>query len=386
MDIKIKRKADGTRYVRPYMGKTPDGRVRRPYHEFPDSMSDAEVEQAARRWLAEIQPGYDAGAAHYVGDLLERYISHMEQSGRAGNSVRSYRTLVRHCGDISHMPARSVGVLDIERMYERLMSPKDEGGAALGASTVVHLHWFLSGAFTWMLHYGIVDVNPVRDVDKPSAIHRDAQAFDGEDFATLREMLAAQMSSQDAMRREAAFSAYLALNTGMRSGEVCALRRVDFHQRVRLLRVCGTVTEPKGGPVRQPTTKGKRSRSVALSDEVADAIVCHEQAISAGGIRRGPKSPIVSTDGTTFMRPSAISQAFGAMCREAGLKGYRFHSLRHTHASQLLAAGVDMKTVSERLGHADVKTTLEAYAHVLPGRDAYAADLFAKISREGDEW
>ena len=58
-----------------------------------------------------------------------------------------------------------------------------------------------------------------------------------------------------------------------------------------------------------------------------------------------------------------------------------FHSLRHTHATWLLIAGVDPKTVSERLGHGSVATTLRLYAHVLPGRDAQAAEGFAAVAR-----
>jgi len=390
-EIVIKRKADGTRYVRPYLGRAKDGRALRPYHEFPASMSDEEVERAARVWVEETLPGYLAGGSHYVGDLLGAYIRHLEQGGRPSNTIRSYRTLARHCVSIARKPAKDVSVLDIEVMYESLMKPKDMGGAGLGGRTVIQLHWLLSGAFGWMMHLGIVDTNPLRDVEKPEKGRFEARVFEGEDFEKVRAMLLDAMQSDPrdedcALRREVAFGAWIALYTGMRSGEVCALRRTDYRPTLKDLRVCGTVTEPRGGPVRQPTTKGKRSRSVAVSGEVAEALARHEASYRAAGVARGPKSPIVSVDGASLMRPSVLSSGFGAMCRDAGLKGYKFHSLRHTHATQLLAAGVDMKTVSERLGHADVKTTLETYAHVLPGRDAFAADVFSQVADGGARW
>ena len=63
-------------------------------------------------------------------------------------------------------------------------------------------------------------------------------------------------------------------------------------------------------------------------------------------------------------------------------RGFTFHDLRHTHATWLLTHGVDLKTVSERLGHADEATTLRTYAHVLPGRDAYAASVFEQAAAE----
>ena len=66
---------------------------------------------------------------------------------------------------------------------------------------------------------------------------------------------------------------------------------------------------------------------------------------------------------------------------ELGLqRGTSFHPLRHTHATWLLLQGVDPKTVMERLGHAKVATTLELYGHVLPGRDAAAAQAFAEAA------
>ena len=63
-------------------------------------------------------------------------------------------------------------------------------------------------------------------------------------------------------------------------------------------------------------------------------------------------------------------------------EGFTFHDWRHTHATWLLTHGVDLKTVSERLGHADEATTLRIYAHVLPGRDAYAASIFEQAAAQ----
>lgn len=74
------------------------------------------------------------------------------------------------------------------------------------------------------------------------------------------------------------------------------------------------------------------------------------------------------------------------MARDVGLpKGARFHMLRHTHATWCLSHGVDLKTVSLRLGHADETTTLRAYAHALPGSDSAAAEAFSAALDESVE-
>jgi integrase len=80
-----------------------------------------------------------------------------------------------------------------------------------------------------------------------------------------------------------------------------------------------------------------------------------------------------------ILRPSALTHAFKKTVRKAGLDGFRFHDLRHTHASLLLQSRVPVKIVSERLGHSSVATTMDIYAHVLPGDDAEAAEVLAAI-------
>ena len=84
--------------------------------------------------------------------------------------------------------------------------------------------------------------------------------------------------------------------------------------------------------------------------------------------------------------PTSISRSFDRLVRAEGKKDravpitrIRFHDLRHTHATQLLAAGVNVKVVSERLGHASVAFTLDTYAHVMPGQQAHAAAAVAAL-------
>lgn len=73
-------------------------------------------------------------------------------------------------------------------------------------------------------------------------------------------------------------------------------------------------------------------------------------------------------------KPSAFTSAYRALLKRRGLTGPNFHALRHSHASQMLADGVDIKTVSARLGHAKASFTLAQYIHLMPGQDQDAAD------------
>ena len=391
MEIQIKHHADGTPYVRPYLGTNKvTGQVLRPYHRFP-GMTDAQALKAARAWIAEIAPAADVGVSHRTGDLLARYVRWVEENGRSANTVKTYRTLSRYAEPIATVPARDVRTSDLERLYHRLLAPGEDGRPGLSNNTVIEFHWFLSGAFGWMARIGAVDANPASSAEPPEPGVYEAVAFDAEAFVALTHALDEERRLEattpaERMRREAAFGGYLALNTGLRCGEVCALRKSDAQLHRRNLLVGGTVVEA-GGTFRQATTKGRKRRNVALDQSVADAIREHEALVAGTGGRRGPKAPLLTVGRNGWIRPSALSAAFRGICADYGLpREATFHSLRHTHATWLLLQGVDMRTVSERLGHSSVAVTLSIYAHVLPGRDAQAAEAFARAAKEAAGW
>lgn len=79
------------------------------------------------------------------------------------------------------------------------------------------------------------------------------------------------------------------------------------------------------------------------------------------------------------IRPGSIGQAFRRLAQAADVRLIRLHGLRHTHASHLLMAGINVKVVSERLGHASVSCTLDTYGHVMPGQQAEAAAAAAAL-------
>ena len=205
----------------------------------------------------------------------------------------------------------------------------------------------------------------------------------GDVFEALDAAVAAEVAgSRDVRRRMHLFAAWLALHTGMRCGECCALRRMDVRQASGVVRVTGTVVDAGYGVVRQPATKGHRPRNIAVSGDDMATIRRHMEW-QRGLLGDAPaKRTLVSVDGG-LCRPKDVSTTFTEFARGLGLPGgVTFHSLRHTHGTWLLMQGVPIKAVCERLGHADVATTLRVYAHVLPGLDQAAAEGFTSLERE----
>ena len=363
------RNSRGVWCCRPYLGTSAaTGRAIRPYRQFPEARTEAEALELAERWVAPLRAGELSSALMaYVGDVGA--MGARKGHGSRANTTRNYRLMARRLGGIlAGRAAAEVTAADVTRAYRLLMDPA--GPWRLSARTVEGYHWFLCGAFRWMVEQGLCPSSPMAGVAHPSgaAAGREARALDEADLALLVPALDGAASGDVPAARAAARAALLALGTGARVGELCALRRRDHRAAVPDLAVAATMVEA-GGLHRQALPKGSRPRRVTLSESDEETVL----AALAERPEDGPDAPLLTADGSP-MRPSEVSGWLRATALAAGLPPWvRFHSLRHTHATQLLLAGCDMRTVQERLGHADVATTLRLYGHVMPGRDAAAA-------------
>ena len=139
----------------------------------------------------------------------------------------------------------------------------------------------------------------------------------------------------------------------------------------------------------EKTTKTNRGRSVAL-DPVGVALLSQHRSRTSQWIREAGKelasdafvfSPDV--EATTPFRPDNVTSFFIRVRDEAGAPGVRLHDLRHFTATQLIGAGVDVRTVAGRLGHSDPSVTLRVYSHALEERDRAAAAVMGGILDPG---
>lgn len=93
---------------------------------------------------------------------------------------------------------------------------------------------------------------------------------------------------------------------------------------------------------------------------------------------------VVCTSKGTPINPANVKRTFTRLIQEANLPRIRFHDLRHTHATMLLSQGVHAKIVSERLGHSNIKMTLDTYSHVLPNMQEEAANQIDMLFKESN--
>jgi integrase len=177
----------------------------------------------------------------------------------------------------------------------------------------------------------------------------------------------------------------VALTTGLRQGELLALRWADVDLEGRRLAVRGSLHRPAGGgwTVEEPKTTRSR-RPVVLAPLAVRALVAHRCRQGAERRAAGPRwadHDLVFPNrvGRPLANQNLISRDFRPLLERLGLPRIRFHDLRHTAATLLLEAGVHPKVVSELLGHADVGTTLDLYSHVSPAMHAAAAQALGEL-------
>jgi integrase len=132
-------------------------------------------------------------------------------------------------------------------------------------------------------------------------------------------------------------------------------------------------------------TKTHQARRIALDKGSMNELTQHRKMLESRAdfcsVTLDPKAFVFSDHerGIEPWRPDRVTLAFKRLCIELKLPGIRFHDLRHFAATNLLSAGIDVRTVSGRLGHANAATTLGTYAHFVGAADRNAADVLGNV-------
>ncbi|HEX2029700.1 MAG TPA: site-specific integrase, partial [Nitriliruptorales bacterium] len=177
--------------------------------------------------------------------------------------------------------------------------------------------------------------------------------------------------------------------TGMRRGEVLGMRWIDVNLEAGRLAVRQAYVSIDGrAQFSEPKTRRSR-RTIDLDERTVAALRTWQEHQDA---ERREWAGAWQDHGLVFTRengapidPDTFSKAFVRHARQAGLPPIRVHDLRHTHASLLLATGVNPKVASERLGHHSTAFTLDVYSHVVPGMQSEAAERVADLVLGDDD-
>ncbi|WP_052669018.1 tyrosine-type recombinase/integrase [Nitriliruptor alkaliphilus] len=292
---------------------------------------------------------------------------HLEASSVASYRIMADAYLLPHLGDV---PLDALDVRRIEATYATLLTRGGRGGRPLAPRTVAYAHAVLHRALVDAVRLGVLATNPAAAVTLPR------HAVDGRPPRRLRVWDARQVGQFLVASADHPLADLwaVALGTGLRRGELLGLRRRDVDVEAARLTVAVAVAEVDGA-VQLKRPKTGRTRTVSLDDHTLG----HLDERLRSSASAGADAPVFADATGGHLRPRRISDIWRAYVRTLPLPPIRLHDLRHTHATLLLAAGVPVKVVSERLGHTKIAMTLDVYAHVLPAMDRDAADRFGQL-------
>lgn len=178
---------------------------------------------------------------------------------------------------------------------------------------------------------------------------------------------------------------HLAVITGARRGELCGLRWSDLDTKRAELLIQRSMYETTEREILEKDMKTHQARRIALDEGTMHELKRHREWMESRsefcGVELDAHAYLFSDHerGVEPWRPDRVSLAFRRLCAELELPGIRFHDLRHFAATNLLSAGIDVRTVSSRLGHANASTTLGTYAHFVGAADRNAAEVLGNV-------
>lgn len=343
--------------------------------------SRREAERALTARKREVDTGtWRELSSETLGDYAARWLERRNPSGIARGRTRlapstyeGYR-LNLNLHVLPRLGVRTLSSLRTEDIDELIAALEAEGKApGTVRNVIVPLRRMLADA----VRQGLIVANPAARADLPPAQDFAGKEIPQTHIAAIRAALV-ELAPTDPLRRAPdLFYVSLfdvALGTGLRLGELRALRWSDIDRDRRLIRVERAYSLQQ---LRRPKSESG-FRSVPLFPSVEAA--CRE--LAARALERGRYAPDELVFGTTRgtpLQPSNLRQRiWKPALLHAGLEqaGYRFHDLRHTCVSRLVAAGADVKLVQAVAGHASPLITLQRYSHLLDARVTEAAQRF----------
>jgi len=304
------------------------------------------------------------------------------QGSDSGSTVYTHRKTWGYVGKLATRRAVDLKPTDLTALYARLLASggvarrntgrQHPAGGALSPRTVGQVHALIRTVLSWAVQLEILPRNVARLVSPPKIAAREAVPYTADQAQAL-------ISAARANRYWPLI--VVGFSTGLRRGELAALRWEDVDLERRVATIRSSIAVVPGKKWLKGTKQG-RIGTLALSDVAIAALEAQreQQARDRAAFGRYPDLGYVFAGqwgGTP--NPDALGHAVRAIAREAGLPVAGMHAMRHAVATWLLRAGVDIRTVSAVMRHANPSITLNIYAHEVPGAQMEAVGELGRI-------
>lgn len=345
------------------------------YHSFKGTKREAQAE-LTRLTASVLTNAYVDPSKLTVADYVRARVDQWEASGDiTPKTAERYRELLAnqiepHIGALFVQKLRAP---DIEAWHSTLRkSGRKDGKGGVSSQTIRQAHRVLGKALREAVGHDLVVKNVAAVEGAPKVSDDEMVILTPDQLDDLPANLAGYK-----LRPRAIVAVY----TGMRRGELLALRWPNVDLDGKVIKVREAIEETRAG-LRFKTPKTKRGvRDITLPDIVVETLRDHRKvqleirlALGLGRIDTDTLVFPARPDSNEPIAPSTFTNDWRDVADAIGLVGVPLHALRHTHASQLIDAGVDVVTISKRLGHASPAITLKVYAHLFRQDDSKAAD------------
>lgn len=361
----IRQRAKGTWTIQVYLGEdSVTGKKR--YLSRTVKGTKKEAELALAKLVQAAESGLDFDATRLtVEQYAERWLSTAYQRVRPKTYDRYVELFRLHVIPIiGKIRLDKLQPLHLERVYDEAFAK------GLSGQTVLHVHRLLYTTLRQAVAWQLLSRNVAEAVTPPRPEPKDIAPLAKKEILTLLSVVKGT---------ELEAPTVISLGTGMRMGEVLGLRWQDVDLETGRARIVQTIQQTsKGWRIVPPKTH--RSRRIVLLPTMVVQTLKRQKAAQAerrlaiGGAWVDHDLVVDRGDGEPMLT-RVLSRRFSTAARRAGLE-LTFHGLRHGHASLMLAAGVNLKVVSERLGHSTIGITADLYTHVAEEVHRQATDSF----------
>lgn len=260
--------------------------------------------------------------------------------------------------NIAHKKVRDISSSTIQDLYSGFQKSGKK------RSTIISYNKVINMSLNYAVEKKYIKENPCKNVVLPKKNIYEIEPFVSEEVEKLLKIPAREWFLD---------ACEIAFRTGMRKGEIFGLKKDVINFNKDFLMVKRGQTLNKKGRVVLSTPKTKTSRRRIDCDEETMRILWRRYNVD--------DSPFIfSYDDGRMLIPWSLSDTLKKKSKAAGIKGHRFHDLRHGHATYLLINNVHPKIVQERLGHANVGITLDTYSHLIPGLQKTAVEALNKLT------
>jgi integrase len=304
-----------------------------------------------------------------VADYLRSWLAGLH--GLAGKTRQEYGRLTQlvipHLGNHELQRLRPAHIAD---WHAKLLASGGKNGRPLSARTVAHAHHVLHTALERAVGTELLARNVAHAVSPPKVAPTEIAALKADEIAPVLAALKGHRLEPLAV---------LTLSAGARRGEILALRWGDVDLAAGTVRIARSLEQTVADGLKFKSPKTARGvRTISLPAVAVETLQAHrkrqlEQRIALGQGRPDADTLVFSTLDGDPMGPNGLSRDWGDFIRERRLPNVTFHGLRHSHVSAQIASGVDPLTISRRIGHANVSTTMNVYGHLFKQTDTTAA-------------